>query len=177
MNKIMGLCIIAVLVIALIGTTGYISYDLGHSDGYSSGYNSGKQVCIIEYQSKINSLNQQVLEQEVKLIYQEGSERPASSYEEEIFKAYFYGYEMASDIYSWNYFPIIRGCNDLSKCGSMPRATEELSDKERWPDDNDYLNYYYSDKWRCMEMWQKYGNYQASKPVTTQTITIGGDKK
>ena len=36
----MGLCI-AILVIALIGATGYISYDIGHSDGYNKGYSSG----------------------------------------------------------------------------------------------------------------------------------------
>ena len=60
MSKIMGLCI-AVLVVLLLGATGYISYDIGHSDGYSSGYYSGKQVCINECAIK---LEQQGMEYE-----------------------------------------------------------------------------------------------------------------
>lgn len=47
MRKIIGLCI-AILVIALIGAIGYISYDIGHSDGYSS-----KQSPIPEVHSTI----------------------------------------------------------------------------------------------------------------------------
>ena len=62
----MGLCIV-ILVIALIGATGYIGYDIGHSDGYSTGYYSGKQACITEYQNRIDFLNQQISEQEAKI--------------------------------------------------------------------------------------------------------------
>ena len=43
MSKIMSACIV-ILMIALLGATGYISYELGHSDGYSSGYNYGVEV-------------------------------------------------------------------------------------------------------------------------------------
>ena len=41
MRKIIGLCI-AILVIVLIGATGYISYDTGYLDGYNSGYMHGQ---------------------------------------------------------------------------------------------------------------------------------------
>ena len=66
MRKIIGVCVI-IFVIALLGATGYVSYDIGHSDGYSSGYYSGKYACIAEYQSRINSLNQQVSEQSTEI--------------------------------------------------------------------------------------------------------------
>lgn len=66
MSKLIGLGIV-ILMVLLIGTTGYISYDFGHSDGYSSGYYSGKQSCITDYQNRINSLNQQISEQQTKI--------------------------------------------------------------------------------------------------------------
>ena len=52
MSKLMGI-VIAILVIALLGATGYTGYDVGYDEGHRSGYYYGEQACIAEYEQAV----------------------------------------------------------------------------------------------------------------------------